>query len=87
MADILIRNIDSLTKERLRRRAKRHGRSLEADLRAVLQDLAQKEVRPAGQPQQGFGSWLVSISQPGADLSNILTKSRRAPVRRVDFGQ
>jgi len=86
MADILIRNIDPLTKERLRRRAKRRGKSLEADLREALQDLAQEEVRPAGQPQQGFGSWLVSISRPGTDLSNTLTRLRSAPIRRVDFG-
>lgn len=86
MADILIRNIDPLTKERLRRRAKRRGKSLEADLREALQDLAQEEARPAGQPQQGFGSWLVSISRPGADLSSALTKLRSAPIRRVDFG-
>ena len=86
MADILIRNIDPLTMKRLQRRAKRHGRSLEADLREVLQDLAQEEARPAGPPQQGFGSWLVSISRPGADLSTTLTRLRSAAIRRVDFG-
>jgi hypothetical protein len=86
MADILIRNIDPLTKARLRRRAERRGVSLEAELREVFRGLAQEEAGPAGQPQQGFGSWLVSISRPGADLSNTLAKLRSAPVRRVDFG-
>lgn len=86
MSDILIRNISPTTKERLRRRAKRRGKSLEADLRETLESLAQEEMRPLGK-QQGFGSWLVSLSRPGADLAPILTRIRSAPPRRLDFGR
>lgn len=86
MADILIRNISPLAKERLRRRAKRRGKSLEADLRETLEGLALEDARPTG-TQQGFGSWLVSLSRPGADLSPILTEIRSASPRRVDFEQ
>ncbi|CAN5920312.1 hypothetical protein BH11PSE3_BH11PSE3_41040 [soil metagenome] len=84
MPDILIRNVSEQTKERLRRRAKRHGRSLEAELRATLESI----VREEGQPEQarvGFGTWLASISRPGADISNVLDKLRSAPPRSVDF--
>jgi plasmid stability protein len=36
MATLTIRNIDSAVKERLRVRAARHGRSMEAELRSIL---------------------------------------------------
>ena len=84
MPDILIRNVSTQTKERLRRRAKRHGRSLEAELRETLENIAQED-RPAMQEKVGFGTWLASISRPGADLSKTLAKIRSAPRRRVDF--
>ena len=38
MGDILIRNVPSTTVEKLKRRAKRHGRSLQAEVLALLQD-------------------------------------------------
>ena len=84
MADILIRNVSAQTKERLRRRAKRHGRSLEAELRETLESIA-REDSPPSQSKVGFGTWLSSISRPGADLSKVLSKIRSAPLRRVDF--
>jgi plasmid stability protein len=84
MPDILIRNISAQTKERLRRRAKRHGRSLEAELRETLESIA-REDRPTTQKMAGFGTWLASVSRPGADLSKVLAKVRAAPPRRVDF--
>lgn len=84
MPDILIRNISAQTKERLRRRARRHGKSLEADLRDTLEIIAQED-RRAGQAKVGFGTWLAAISRPGADLSKTLAELRSAPLRRVDF--
>lgn len=83
MSDILIRNIDPLTKERLRRRAKRRGKSLEADLRDALEQIAREDSGSDSGP--GFGSWLVSLSRPGVDLAPILDEIRNAPPRRVDF--
>lgn len=84
MPDILIRNISTHTKERLRRRAKRHGRSLEAELRETLERAAREDDR-LGKAKVGFGTWLASISRPGADLSKVLAELRSAPLRRVDF--
>ena len=37
MADIIVRRLDDAVKERLRQRAKRHGRSLEAEVREILE--------------------------------------------------
>jgi plasmid stability protein len=84
MPDILIRNISAQTKERLRQRAKRHGRSLAAELREVLENITREDSRPA-QAKVGFGTWLSSISRPSADLSKVLDKVRTAPLRPVDF--
>lgn len=38
MAAVSIRNLDDHVKERLRVRAARHGRSMEAEIRAILMD-------------------------------------------------
>ena len=85
MADILIRNVSPRTKERLRLRAKRRGKSLEADLRDTLERIVSEDEGTGG-PKAGFGTWLASISRPGTDdLSDVLDKLRAAPVRRVDF--
>jgi hypothetical protein len=80
MADILIRKIDDTTKELLCRRAERHGKSLEADLRDVLERLAREEAETPDDTEP-FGSWLVSISRPGIDLDGALDVLRSAPVR------
>ena len=44
MASILVRNLSDATKERLRRRAIRHNRSLEAEVRAILKRAAEEPV-------------------------------------------
>jgi antitoxin FitA len=38
MATLTIRNVDAAVKERLRLRAARHGRSMEAEARTILSD-------------------------------------------------
>ena len=80
MADILIRKVDEATKDLLRLRAERRGKSLEADLRDTLDRLAREE---AGSPDDAepFGNWLVAISRPGLDLDDALDALRSAPVR------
>lgn len=85
MADILIRKVAEATKELLKRRAERRGKSLEADLRETLERLAYEEAETPDDAEP-FGSWLVSISRPGSDeLDEILTDLRQATVRPVDF--
>jgi len=84
VADILIRKIDEATKELLRQRAERHGKSLEADLRDTLERLAHEEAETPDDTEP-FGSWLVSITRPGADLEETLDVMRSAPVRPASF--
>lgn len=48
MAQLVIRNLEDAVKNRLQKRAKRNGRSMEAEVRDILRDAAKEEDRPAG---------------------------------------
>jgi plasmid stability protein len=78
MAGISIRNLSDATHRALRTRAAKHGRSTEAEVRAIL-DAA---VRPEGRLQ--IGSALVEIFQPfgGVDLD---IEWDRTPVKPATF--
>lgn len=43
MAQVLVRNLDDTTVKTLKQRAKKHGRSLSSEVRAILQDAAGSE--------------------------------------------
>jgi antitoxin FitA len=45
MAQLLVRNLDDDVKQRLRRRAERHGRSMEEEARDILRDALKHEER------------------------------------------
>lgn len=47
MASIIARKLSEATKERLRQRAVRHMRSLEAEVRAILERAAQEAAGPS----------------------------------------
>jgi plasmid stability protein len=79
MADILIPDVDDATRELLQRRAERHGRSIEADLREILEKLAREEAE-ALDDTVPFGQWLFAISRPGVDLDPVLELFRAVPV-------
>jgi plasmid stability protein len=80
VADILIRKVDDTIKEVLRRRAERRGKSLEADLRDTLEQLARSEAESPDETEP-FGSWLVSISRPGIEFDETLGILRQARPR------
>lgn len=48
MAAVSIRNLDDGVKERLRIRAANHGRSMESEVRAILEDAVKDPIRSAG---------------------------------------
>jgi len=54
MAQLIVRKLDEDVKERLKSRAKRHGRSLEAEARDILEAAARSEPRLA--EEAGFGT-------------------------------
>jgi plasmid stability protein len=55
MAQLIVRKLDDGVKERLRSRARRNGRSLEAEAREILREAAEKELAGTS-PVQGFGT-------------------------------
>jgi len=58
MAQILVRNLEDRLKGRLQRRAKRNGRSVEPEARAILQDALKSEKAVT---EVGFGSATVAL--------------------------
>ena len=71
MSQLIVRNLDPMVKERLKGRARRHGRSMEAEARLILQDALRTGVRrPAG----GLGDRVVALFRQtglGADESLV----------------
>jgi antitoxin FitA len=59
MAQLVVRNIENAVKEKLRRRAKRHGRSMEEEVREILRDATKDE----GRPRKGLGTEIVELFQ------------------------
>jgi len=57
MAQFVVRNIEGTVKSRLQRRAKRHGRSMEEEVRDILRNAAKEEETPAG----GLGTEIASL--------------------------
>jgi plasmid stability protein len=46
MAQLVVRRVDEDVKKRLKRRAERHGRSLEEEVRHILRDAVKTEKQP-----------------------------------------
>jgi plasmid stability protein len=57
MAQILVRNLEDRLKGRLQRRAKQHGRSMEAEAREILRNALREEETP----KRGLGSEMVAL--------------------------
>lgn len=79
MPAILVRNISAETRRALKSRAKLHGRSTEAEIRAILENI----VQPTGRVK--VGSALAALVKPfgGLDLDVARDKT---PAEGADFG-
>ncbi len=79
MAALNIRNLDETVKRRLQLRAARHGRSMEAEARAILAEAV-------GEPADSAGLFSALLdrfgSLGGVDLE---LPERREPARAADF--
>jgi plasmid stability protein len=75
MASIVVRKLSDATKERLRQRAVRHKRSLEAEVRAILERVAQETVKP-GDTGERFPDWFIRMTRPGIDLDATIDENR-----------
>jgi plasmid stability protein len=79
VAAVSIRNLDDVVRERLRVRAAANGRSMEAEMRAILVEA----VRQPGEEEGLLAALLNSVADLGGVDLDIPTRS--APPRAVTF--
>lgn len=68
MAQLLVRHLEDEVKMRLQRRAKRHGRSMEEEVREILRSAVGGEDVPIG----GLGSEIASLFAKSGLKSDIV---------------
>ena len=94
MAQLVVRRLDDDVKERLKARAKKHGRSLEAEARAILEDATKDRVgrsRPR-KKEKGFGTLMHErfkrtgfTDEEYAEFERHLAEMRSEPFKPIDF--
>ena len=80
MAAVVIRNLPEATHRALKERAKRHGRSAEAEIREILVEAA----KPSENEGRGLGTELHKLWAETGKWQLTLPP-RAEPVRVVDF--
>ena len=73
MADLVVRNLDSTIVEALKKRALRHGRSAEAEHRAILESALARTRRKT------FAQALATIPDVGSDEDFARNQDESAP--------
>ena len=82
MAQLVVRNLEDDVKARLKRRARRHGRSTEEEVRDILRNAVKDE----GGAREPLGSRLAARFA-GIGLKEELTELRGETVRPAVFGR
>ena len=67
MAQLIVRNIENSVKDRLQKRAKRHGRSMEEEVREILRNAVHEEEVRAG----GLGTEIAALFAKAGLTTNI----------------
>jgi plasmid stability protein len=67
--------LSEATKECLRQRAARHRRSLEAEVRAILEWAARETTVPSNEAER-FPDWFIRMTRPGIDLDRAIDENR-----------
>lgn len=80
MGQLIVRNIENAVKARLRRRARRHGRSMEEEVRDILRGAVNADELPAG----GLGSEISSLFS-GAGLDSEIAELRGHEITPAAF--
>ena len=82
MAQLVVRNIDEDVKSKLQKRARRHGRSTEEEVREILRDAVKEEDRS----RPGLGSRIAAIfAEAGLREDEDIPEQRGHPARPADF--
>jgi antitoxin FitA len=84
MAQILVRKVDERVKSRLQRRAKRNGRSMEAEVREIINNATLREEAPTG----GLGSEMAALfSGSGVYLDEPIKEFRGMKMQIPNFDE
>jgi plasmid stability protein len=76
MATILIPDLDEETAGQLRRRANAHGRSLEAEAKAILREVLQPSAAPISEELSAFREKLAASGRSFSDSAELLRVDR-----------
>lgn len=80
MAQLVVRNLEDEVKVRLQRRAKRHGRSMEEEVRDILRAAAEEDEASLG----GLGTEIASLFAKSG-LKNDITELHGLTVKVASF--
>lgn len=85
-AQLVVRNLEQEVKTRLQKRAKRHGRSMEEEVRDILRDAVKG---PKDKPStEGFGTQFASYFKGiGLREGEEIQELRGFPVQAADFDE
>ena len=84
MAQLIVRNIEDDVRDRLRELAKRHGRSMEEEVRDILR--AAVIDSPQTEPIKNLGSWCVDqFGNANLDEAVEFEERRTGPTRPPTF--
>jgi antitoxin FitA len=67
MADLVVKNLENVVKARLQHRARRHGRSLEEEVRDILRAAVSREELPS----RGLGSDIARLFEKAGLTSEV----------------
>jgi len=81
MAQLVVRNIEAEVKKKLQRRAIRHGRSMEEEVRDILRNAVKDEGRGAA---GGLGSEIAALFA-GIGLDSDIAELRGHPIKPPTF--
>ena len=82
MAQLVVRNLEQSVKSRLQRRAKRHGRSMEEEVRDILRRAANEAEKPA----VGLGTEIASLMK-GTGIKFEIEELRGYPIKPATFDE
>jgi antitoxin FitA len=82
MAQVIVRNLEDAVKRKLQRRAARHGRSMEEEVRDILRDAVKDEDRS----RKGLGTEIADLFR-GIGLEEPIRELRGYPVKPVIFDE
>jgi plasmid stability protein len=71
MAQVIVRNLDDAVKRKLQRRAARHGRSMEEEIRDILRNAVKDEDKP----RKGLGTEIAELFK-GIELDEPIQEFR-----------